>query len=138
MTRRTQRVGESLREILSELIQRNLKDPRVGFVTITAVRVTPDLSRADVYYTVLDRDKREETQRGLDSAKSYLRSEAGRQVRLKTLPALHFHLDETADRASRIDELLRELHPEPEAGAEPEEEDGETAERDVEPEETGL
>lgn len=110
MTRRTQRVGEALREVLSELIQRSVKDPRIGFVTVTAVRVTADLSKADIYYTVLDPKQREETQRGLESASPYLRTEAGRQLRLKTLPALRFHLDDTSERASRIDELLRELH----------------------------
>ena len=112
MSRRTQRVSEALREVLSELIQRNVKDPRIGFVTGTAVRVTPDLSKADVYYTVLDPEQREDTQRGLESAQSYLRTEAGRQVRLKTLPQLQFHIEDTQDRAMLIDELLREIHQE--------------------------
>jgi ribosome-binding factor A len=121
MTRRTQRVGEALREVLSELIQRNVKDPRIGFVTITAVRVTADLSKADVYYTVLDPEQREDTQAGLDSASPYLRTEAGRQVRLKTLPALRFHLDDAPDHGARIDELLREVRP-PEPDIDPDEE----------------
>jgi ribosome-binding factor A len=124
MTRRTQRVSEALREVLSELIQRHLKDPRVGFVTITAVRVTPDLGKADVYYTVLDPEQREQTQEGLESAQSYLRTEAGRQVRLKTLPKLYFHLDDTPDRGARIDELLREIHAGDESPSEEHEEQG--------------
>jgi ribosome-binding factor A len=83
--RRNQRVGESMREVLGELLQRQVKDPRVGFVTITAVRVKPDLSRADVYYTVLgDERDRAATQAGLESAAPFLRSETGRRVRKST------------------------------------------------------
>lgn len=111
MTRRTQRVGEAMREALGELIQRQVKDPRVGFVTITAVRVTPDLGKAHVYYTVLGDDSSiEETQRGLESAAPYLRTETGRRVRLKTLPELHFHYDDTVDQGRRVDEVIAEIH----------------------------
>ena len=99
-----------MREIISELIQRRVKDPRVGFVTITAVRVTPDLSKAHVYYTVLDPEDRDGTQRGLDSAAPFLRSETGRQLRLKTIPQLMFHLDDAADKGARVDRLLDEIH----------------------------
>src|SRR5919106_4148838 len=109
--RRTQRVGEGMREALGELIQRHVKDPRIGFVTITAVRVTPDLSKAHVYYTVLG-DEREQasTQAGLESAAPFLRSETGRRVRLKTLPELEFHADDTPLRAQRVDSILDEIH----------------------------
>lgn len=110
-TRRTQRVGEAMREALGELIQRQVKDPRIGFVTITAVRVTPDLSRAHVYYTVLG-DEREAkgTQAGLESATPFLRTEVGRRVRLKTLPELEFHLDDTPVRAQHVDSIIEEIH----------------------------
>lgn len=111
MTRRTQRVGESMREVISELIQRQVKDPRIGFVTITAVHVTPDLSKAHVYYTVLgDEDAQEATRKGLESASPFLRSETGRRIRLKTLPELHFHFDEAPDHGARVDALLGEIH----------------------------
>ncbi|HVE92076.1 MAG TPA: 30S ribosome-binding factor RbfA [Actinomycetota bacterium] len=110
MTRRTQRVGETMREVISELIQRSVKDPRIGFVTITAVRVTPDLSKAHVYYSVLDPEERDDTQRGLESAAPFLRSESGRQLRLKTIPQLLFHLDDAADQGARVDRLLDEIH----------------------------
>jgi ribosome-binding factor A len=104
-------VGEAFREALGELIQRHVKDPRVGFVTITAVRVTPDLSKAHVYYTVLgDAKQQASTQAGLESAAPFLRTEAGRRVRLKTLPQLLFHVDETPEQAQRVDELIREIH----------------------------
>jgi phosphoesterase RecJ-like protein len=110
-TRRTQRVGENIREVLGELIQRQVKDPRVGFVTITAVRVTPDLSKAHIYYTVLG-DEREQrnTQAGLESAKPYLRTETGRRVNLKTVPDLEFHLDDAPEKGQEVDTIIDEIH----------------------------
>ncbi len=110
-TRRTQRVGENIREVLGDLIQRSVKDPRIGFVTITAVRVTPDLSRADVYYTVLgDEQERASTQAGLESATPFLRTETGRRVRLKTLPDLEFHVDDAPVEGRRVDSILDDIH----------------------------
>lgn len=110
-TRRTQRVGEAMREALGELIQRHVKDPRIGFVTITAVRVTPDLAKAHVYYTALGDDKElRATKAGLESAAPFLRTEAGRRVRLKTLPELEFHMDETPVQGQRVDTILEEIH----------------------------
>jgi bifunctional oligoribonuclease and PAP phosphatase NrnA len=112
-TRRTQRVGESIREVVGELIQRNVKDPRVGFVTITAVRVTPDLSKAHIYYTVLGEEREQrDTEAGLESAKPYLRSETGRRVRLKTVPDLEFHLDDAPERGQKVDSVIEEIHKE--------------------------
>ena len=110
-TRRSQRVGESIREVLGELIQRNVKDPRIGFVTITAVRPSPDLSKAHVYYTVLG-DEREHmaTQAGLESATPFLRKEVGRLVRLKTLPDLEFHLDDAPVKGEHVDSILADIH----------------------------
>src|SRR5439155_26822026 len=110
-TRRTQRVGEWIREVLGELIQRNVKDPRVGFVTITAVRVTPDLSKAHVYYTVLgDEREQDATQAGLESATPFLRTEVGRRVRLKTTPELEFNIDDTPVKGQHVDEIIQEIH----------------------------
>ncbi|MEX2393847.1 MAG: 30S ribosome-binding factor RbfA [Actinomycetota bacterium] len=110
-TRRTQRVGENIREVLGELIQRQVKDPRVGFVTITAVRVTPDLSKAHIYYTVMG-DEREQrnTEAGLESARPFLRTETARRVRLKTTPELEFHLDDTQEKGHRVDEVIEVIH----------------------------
>lgn len=100
-----------MREALGELIQRHVKDPRIGFVTITAVRVTPDLSRAHVYYTVLgDEQEHAATQAGLESATPFLRSETGRRVRLKTLPELEFHLDDAPVQGQRVDSILADIH----------------------------
>jgi ribosome-binding factor A len=102
-------VGEEFREILAEEIPR-LKDPRVGFVTVTAVRVTPDLRTARVYYTVLGEEaERKATAAGLRSAAGHLRQVLGNQVRLKFLPDLLFEEDDTEDRAERVEELLRKI-----------------------------
>jgi ribosome-binding factor A len=109
---RPDRVGEEFREILAEEIPR-LKDPRVGFVTVTGVRVTPDLRKARVFYTVLgeERDHRA-TAAGLRSALGHLRQVVGHQVRLKFLPELEFHEDQDPAGAERVEELLKKVHEE--------------------------
>ena len=111
------RVAEEFRKVLAEEVQR-LKDPRVGFVTITGVDVTPDLRRAVVFYTVLgeERDRRA-TAAGLRSAAPRLRSELGRQIRLKFLPELRFEQDEAVAQGDRVEELLRRIHDEEEEEA---------------------
>lgn len=114
---RPERVSEEFREILAEEIPK-LKDPRVGFVTVIGVDMTPDLRRATVYYTVLGEDReRKATAAALRSARSHLRSVIGRQVRMKFLPDLEFREDQGLARAERVDELLREIHREEEHGA---------------------
>jgi ribosome-binding factor A len=114
---RPERVGEEFREILAEEIPR-LKDPRVGFVTVTGVRVTPDLRKAHVFYTVLGEEAdHRATSAGLRSASGHLRQVLGHQVRLKFLPDLEFHEDEGPVRAERVDDLLRKLHEEGELGS---------------------
>lgn len=110
MSQRTERVQKLARQVLGELIL-SLKDPRVGFVTVTRVRVTPDLRLARVAVSVLgDADARKASLAGLESAKPVLRAELGRQMRMKYLPDLVFELDEGADRAERIEELLHRIH----------------------------
>jgi ribosome-binding factor A len=107
---RTERVGEEFREVLAEEIQK-LKDPRIGFVTVTGVRVAPDLRHAWVYYTVYgDERSRAGSRAALRSATPHLRSALGKQVRLKFLPELEFEEDLTFEQARRIDELLEQLH----------------------------
>jgi len=107
---RPTRVSEEFREILAEEIPR-LKDPRVGFVTVIGVTVTPDLRRARVLYTSLgDEKERRGTAAALRSARGHLRRVIGRQVRMKVLPEIEFEEDETGRTTERIDELLRELH----------------------------
>ncbi len=107
---RTDRVGEEFREVLAEEIPR-LKDPRIGFVTVTGVRVTADLRHAWVYYTAFGDDQaRSATRAGLRSATPHLRTAIGKQVRLKFLPELEFEEDRTIESADRIDRLIEELH----------------------------
>ncbi len=111
---RTERVGEEFREILAEEIQK-LKDPRVGFVTVTGVRVSPDLRVAWVYYSALGDEKAKAGSRAaLRSASSHLRHELGRQVRLKATPELRFEEDDTMVTGQRIDDLIEEIHTEEE------------------------
>lgn len=109
---RPSRVSEELREILAEEIPK-LKDPRVGFVTVMGVRVTPDLRMARVLYTAMgDEPARRATAAALRSARGHLRRVIGRQVRMKTLPDLEFEEDEASESADRIESLLRTLHEE--------------------------
>jgi ribosome-binding factor A len=107
---RPTRVSEEFREILAEEIPK-LKDPRIGFVTVTGVAVTPDLRLARVFYTSLGDDRaRRATAAALRSARGHLRQVIGRQVRMKVLPDLQFESDEVPASAGRVEELLRELH----------------------------
>ena len=110
MSQRTERVQKVARQVLGDAIQ-SLKDPRVGFVTVTSVRVSPDLRHARVVVSVLgDEEARKESLAGLESAKPVLRAELGRQMRMKYLPDLVFELDQGPDRAERIEELLHRIH----------------------------
>jgi ribosome-binding factor A len=107
---RTERVGEEFREILAEEIQK-LKDPRVGFVTVTGVRVSPDLHHAWVYFTAYGEEKeRAGTRAALRSATKHLRHELGRQVRLKVTPEIEFVEDDAMERGERIDRIIEQLH----------------------------
>ena len=107
---RIERVGEEFREILAEEIPK-LKDPRIGFVTVTGVKVTADLRRAWVYYTAFGDDKeRASTRAGLRSAVPRLRGVIGKQVRMKFLPELAFEEDATLEQAAKIDRLIARLN----------------------------
>jgi ribosome-binding factor A len=109
---RPSRVSEEFREILAEEIPR-LKDPRVGFVTVLGVKVTPDLRRARVFYTAMgDERARRATAAALRSARGHLRKLIGDQVRMKVLPELEFEEDDTLETADRIERLFKRLHEE--------------------------
>lgn len=111
-------MAEEFREVLAEEIPK-LKDPRVGFVTVTRVSVTPDLRHATVFYTVLgDESARKATRAGLRSARGHLRAELGHQVRLKFLPELEFTEDEGIEDARRVDEVLEGLESKPSENSE--------------------
>lgn len=112
MSQRTEKVQKLARQVLGEEIQ-SLKDPRVGFTTVTAVRISPDLRHARVLVSVLGTpDEQEETMKGLRSATPHLRTELGRQIRMKYLPELTFELDRGVEEAERVETLLRRIHEE--------------------------
>ncbi|WP_374475314.1 30S ribosome-binding factor RbfA [Zoogloea sp.] len=104
---RGQRVAEQIRRELAELIRLELKDPRVGFITLTDVEITPDYAHAKVYFTSMTgQEGLEEIQKGLRRASSFLRRELGRRIRIHTLPELHFHYDPSVETGNRISALI--------------------------------
>jgi ribosome-binding factor A len=107
---RPDRVAHLLQQRLAELFARGLKDPRLGLVTITGAKMSPDLREAWVYWTVHgDAQVRKETAKGLSAARGYLRHELS-SLGLRVLPELHFAYDEAIDHGDRIEQLLREVH----------------------------
>jgi len=107
---RPQRVADQLRAEIAELVARELHDPGIGFLTITHVKVTPDLQTARVYYTTLgDAKARRETERALERATPFLRRHIGRRLRLKRVPELEFFFDEAVERGDRIEQILQDL-----------------------------
>ena len=108
---RAARVGDQIREELAAIIARELHDPGVGFLTITHVKVSPDLQQARVYYTAIGDDKaRQDTARALDRATPFLRRQLGRRLRLKRVPELTFFYDEAIATGDRIERILLELN----------------------------
>lgn len=106
-TARMRRINESLREVVGDAISTELQDPRIGFVTVTAVETSPDLRTARVYVSVLGKpEERDATLEGLRSAHGVLQSAIARQMRIKRTPTLSFHYDETVERAARVSKLL--------------------------------
>ncbi|RDU38590.1 30S ribosome-binding factor RbfA [Neobacillus piezotolerans] len=111
MSHRANRVGEQMKKELSEIIGRKIKDPRIGFVTVTDVHVTGDLQQATVYISVLgDEEQRENTLKGLAKAKGFIRSEIGNRIRLRKTPEIVFEFDESIDYGNRIETLLTKIH----------------------------
>ena len=124
MSRHNPRVDEGVREAVATIIERDLSDPRVSFVTVTDVRVTPDRKHATVYYTIVDRDliahdprrtggddvaAPEEAQEALEGAAPRVQALLAQRMRLRNTPQLRFEPDPVAERASKVDQLLREL-----------------------------
>jgi ribosome-binding factor A len=108
-TARMRRVNEAIREILGDAITTELKDPRIGFVTVTEVDTSPDLRSARVYVSVLGSpEERESTLAGLRSSHGVLQAKIASGMRLKRTPTLTFEYDESVDRGDRISRLLRD------------------------------
>ncbi|KAA1036974.1 30S ribosome-binding factor RbfA [Macrococcus equipercicus] len=111
MNNRKERVGEQMKKELSEIISQKIKDPRVGFVTVTEVEVTGDLSLATVYVTVLGSDKeRRETLAGLEKAKGFMKTEVGQRMKLRIVPELKFVYDESIDYGNKIERMIADLN----------------------------
>jgi ribosome-binding factor A len=106
---RMRRIDEVMRKVIGSAIASDLEDPRIGFVTVTAVQTSPDLRSARVYVSVLgDEEEREATMAGLAAAHGKLQAAIAREVRIKHTPTLKFHYDETLERAVRLTQLLED------------------------------
>ncbi len=109
-SRRPEQVAETLRQVITDALLREVRDPRVGFVTVTGVEVTGDLSHARVHVSVGGEEaERTRALEGLQSAAGFLRTRASRVLTTRTVPELHFELDTGLEHAARIDRLLQEL-----------------------------
>ncbi|MGD0221935.1 MAG: 30S ribosome-binding factor RbfA [Terriglobia bacterium] len=109
--RRTDRLGHQIRVELADLISRQVKDPRVGFATVTRVELTADLHHARVYVSVLgSADEQQSSIEGLSSAAGFLRHEIGHRLALRRVPELTFILDPGAEAGERIEMLLQQIH----------------------------
>lgn len=109
---RAQRVGEAIKAEISDLISKELKDPRIGFASVMRAEVSRDLRHARVFFSVLgDEAQQKETLKGLNSAMGFLRSELSQRIRLRFMPELEFRLDNSIEHGVRIAKLLNEVLP---------------------------
>lgn len=111
MSTRTERVGQEIQAAVAELIARgSLRDPRIGFITITGVKMSPDLRVAKVFYSMLGNEQqRRDTQAGLDAAKGFVRREVTSRVKLRVSPEIYFAWDASVSEGDKIDRLLKEV-----------------------------
>lgn len=110
---RTSRVAEQMKKEIGEIMNQKLKDPRVGFVTVTDIDLTNDLQHATIYVSVLgDETEKEESLIGLSKASGFIRSEVGKRIRLRKVPEIVFQFDEAHEHGNRIESILRKLNEE--------------------------
>lgn len=110
MSERIHRVEEAIKQEVARILQRELKDPRIGFVTVTRVLVTADLSHATVYFSLLEgHGDAKKTEAGLESAKGYIRKLLGERLRIRVTPEVHFKSDPSISESIRISQLLDSL-----------------------------
>lgn len=107
--KRSKRVGDLLREEIADIIMYKLKDPRIGFVTVTGVDVTDDIKMAFVYISILKEEEKKTTLEILNSAKSFIRSELSKRLRMKFIPTIEFRLDSSIEYGNRIENLLNDI-----------------------------
>ena len=103
---RGDRVAEQVRRDLADLIRSELKDPRVGMISLTAVELTPDYAHAKVFFTTLNSEHLKEIEQGLKRASGFLRRELGRRIHIHTLPELHFIYDSSLERGMNLSQLI--------------------------------
>ena len=103
---RPQRLGDLIQREVSDLIRLEVRDPRVGMITITSVDVSPDLSHAKLFFTLLEKDKLEDTLHGLKRSAGFLRSQLARRLKIYTTPELRFEYDESVERGDRLSRLI--------------------------------
>jgi ribosome-binding factor A len=119
MFKRSEKVSEAIHEVISGLLIKGVKDPRVGFVTVTGVKVTDDLHLATVYYSVIGDDAaRKGAEAGLNSARGFLRRELGKTLTMRYIPDIMFRYDDSSEYGSRIESILKQIHETEEADAE--------------------
>jgi ribosome-binding factor A len=113
-THRPDRVGDQIRQELSELLSRGaVHDPGIGFITLTRVKVSPDLQLARVYYTTMgDEEARKQTAKALERATGFFRRQVGERLQLRRVPELKFQFDESIGHQDRVEQILRDLHDE--------------------------
>lgn len=110
---RVGRVGEQIKKEISQIIQSELKDPRIGFITVTGVDVTNDFSQAKVYLSVLGNDEQKaETLKALTRSSGFIRAELGKRIRMRKIPDLFFKFDASIDYGSKIESLLHQIQDE--------------------------
>ena len=109
--KRSARVSDQMHHEIADIFARKLKDPRVGFVTVTGVDLSNDLRNAKIFVSIYSGDK-EETLKGIKSASAFIRSELARRMRMKFVPELLFRVDESAERGAHLMEMLESLHTE--------------------------
>jgi len=108
---RPQKVADLIQRELADLLRREVRDPHVGMVTLTSVDVSPDLSHAKVFFTLLNLEKKDETARALQRAAGFLRSQLAHRIKLYTTPELRFAYDESVERGDRLSRLIDSVVP---------------------------
>lgn len=110
MVKRSDKISEAIHKIVSELLIKGLKDPRIGFVTITGVKVPTDLRQATIYFTVVgDDEAKKNTETGLNSARGFIRKEIGQALQLRFTPEITFKYDRSVDYGQHIESILKEI-----------------------------
>lgn len=106
--KRSERVGDLMREEIADILMHQAKDPRLGFITVTGVELSDDLRHAKVFVSIYKEEERERTLRALERARGFIRSELGKRMRLRFIPEITFRLDRSVEYGAMIDRLLKE------------------------------